>query len=246
MTSRRHRPSADKGLVRGAGSRRESRAFALGTLAFGALLWLAGAAPWSLPAVYLAFSAVALPYRAIEFGTGRNAFFLLDFCYARRGFLPFPSVFRPCCCSSTICGLPASVLYCDVRCSTPSLLFARMSPQPASFAVRSVPGAITLQTCWLLAPALLASEVSSKCQGGTGLSAVIAPGVLTDPLSCPQWVNLATVGLLVLAPGNLQLEAAVYALADGPLAAALIAWQSAWVFGSPSHVIRCVALVCCG
>jgi hypothetical protein len=87
VTSSRHRPSADKGLVRGAGSRRESRAFALGTLAFGALLWLAGAAPWSLPAVYLAFSAVALPYRAIEFGTGRNAFFLLDFCYVRCGFL---------------------------------------------------------------------------------------------------------------------------------------------------------------
>ena len=84
MTSRRQRPSADKGLVRGAGSRRESRAFALGTLSFGALLWLAGAAPWSLPAVCVAFSAVALPYRAIEFGTGRNAFFLLDFCYVRR------------------------------------------------------------------------------------------------------------------------------------------------------------------
>ena len=56
-----------------------------------------------------------------------------------------------------------------------------------------------------------------------------------------QWVNLASVGLLVFAPGNLQLEAAVYALADGPLAAALIVWQSAWVFGSPSHVIRCSA-----
>ena len=54
----------------------------------------------------------------------------------------------------------------------------------------------------------------------------------------PQWVNWATVGLLLFAPGNLQLEAAVFALADGPLAAALIAWQSAWVFGSPSHVIR--------
>ncbi len=30
----------------------------------------------------------------------------------------------------------------------------------------------------------------------------------------------------------------VYALADGPLAAALIAWQSAWVFGSTEHSIR--------
>lgn len=54
-----------------------------------------------------------------------------------------------------------------------------------------------------------------------------------------QWVNMATVSLLLFAPANRQLEAAVYSLADGPLAAALIVWQSAWVFGSPSHVIRC-------
>ena len=54
-----------------------------------------------------------------------------------------------------------------------------------------------------------------------------------------QWVNLATIAHLVWTPANRQLEAAVYALADGPLAAALIVWQSAWVFGSPSHVIRC-------
>ena len=55
----------------------------MGTLAFGSLLYLSGAAPWSLPAVYLAFAAVALPYRAIEFGLTRNAPFLLDFCYVR-------------------------------------------------------------------------------------------------------------------------------------------------------------------
>jgi len=90
VTSRRHQPAAEKGLVRGAGSRRESRAFAAGTLAFGALLWLAGAAPWSLPAVYLAFAAVALPYRAIEFGFTRNAPFLLDFCYVSSRPVPFP------------------------------------------------------------------------------------------------------------------------------------------------------------
>ena len=95
VTSCRRQPAAEKGLVRGAGSRRESRAFAAGTLAFGALLWLAGAAPWSLPAVYLAFAAVALPYRAVEFGFTRNAPFLLDFCYvSSRPSLPPPS--HPC------------------------------------------------------------------------------------------------------------------------------------------------------
>ena len=56
-----------------------------------------------------------------------------------------------------------------------------------------------------------------------------------------QWGNLATVAYLLFAPHNRQLGAMVYALADGPLAAALIAWQSAWVFGSTEHSIRC----CC-
>ncbi len=53
-----------------------------------------------------------------------------------------------------------------------------------------------------------------------------------------QWGNLATVAYLVFTPYNAKLEAMVYALADGPLAAALIAWQSAWVFGSTEHSIR--------
>jgi hypothetical protein len=65
-----------------------------------------------------------------------------------------------------------------------------------------------------------------------------------------QWGNLAAVGFLLFAPHNRQLGAMVYALADGPLAAALMAWQSAWVFGSTEHSIRCVhtehagALIC--
>lgn len=54
-----------------------------------------------------------------------------------------------------------------------------------------------------------------------------------------QWANLATAAFLLLTPRNPYLGAAMYALADGPLAAALIAWQSAWVFNSAPHVIRC-------
>lgn len=53
-----------------------------------------------------------------------------------------------------------------------------------------------------------------------------------------QWGNLAAVAYLILAPYNARIGAMVYALADGPLAAALIAWQSAWVFGSTEHSIR--------
>ena len=55
-----------------------------------------------------------------------------------------------------------------------------------------------------------------------------------------QWGNLATVAYLVFTPYNARIGALVYALADGPLAAALIAWQSAWVFGSTEHSIRCL------
>lgn len=51
------------------------------------------------------------------------------------------------------------------------------------------------------------------------------------------WANAATVLFLVLAPHNQQLEAIVYAMADGPLAGALIVWQSSWVFSSASHSI---------
>ena len=53
-----------------------------------------------------------------------------------------------------------------------------------------------------------------------------------------QTVNLAVVGLLLFAPDNVRLEAVVQALANGPLSAALIVWQSAWVFGSAAHSVR--------
>lgn len=63
--------------------------------------------------------------------------------------------------------------------------------------------------------------------------------VRVEVVSLAQWANLATGAFLLFAPRNPYLGAAMYALADGPLAAALIAWQSAWVFNSAPHVIRC-------
>ena len=53
-----------------------------------------------------------------------------------------------------------------------------------------------------------------------------------------QTVNIAVVVLLLAAPDNVRLEAVVQALANGPLSAALIVWQSAWVFGSAAHSVR--------
>ncbi|CAL5222529.1 g4904 [Coccomyxa viridis] len=119
-------------LLKDVGSRKESNLYAAGTLVFGAGLFIAGAAPWLLPACFLLFSAICFPWRIYTFSKRKWGFFLLDFCY---------------------------------------------------------------------------------------------------------WGNLATVAYLVFTPYNARIGAMVYALADGPLAAALIAWQSAWVFGSTEHSI---------
>ena len=53
-----------------------------------------------------------------------------------------------------------------------------------------------------------------------------------------QWANLATVAFMVFGSSNPQFGTMVYALADGPLAGALLVWQSAWVFGSAAHCVR--------
>lgn len=53
-----------------------------------------------------------------------------------------------------------------------------------------------------------------------------------------QWANLATVAFMVFGSSNPHFGTMVYALADGPLAGALLVWQSAWVFGSAAHCVR--------
>lgn len=54
-------------------------------------------------------------------------------------------------------------------------------------------------------------------------------------------VNAAVAAFLCLPPGRRspQLEGAAYALADGPVAGALVAWQVAWLFDSADHTVRC-------
>ncbi|GFR48508.1 hypothetical protein Agub_g10172 [Astrephomene gubernaculifera] len=51
------------------------------------------------------------------------------------------------------------------------------------------------------------------------------------------FANIACCTFLILRPEDPRLEAAVYVLCEGPLAAALIAWQCAWLLGSPDHAI---------
>lgn len=55
-----------------------------GNIVFAVLIFLAAAYPFILPYVYLIFSCVALPMRIYDFAftqSGKNVFFLLDFCY---------------------------------------------------------------------------------------------------------------------------------------------------------------------
>lgn len=70
-------------LLKDVGSRKESNLYAAGTLVFGAGLFIAGAAPWLLPACFLIFSAICFPWRVYTFSKRRWGFFLLDFCYVR-------------------------------------------------------------------------------------------------------------------------------------------------------------------
>ncbi|KAL3132667.1 hypothetical protein ABBQ32_009185 [Trebouxia sp. C0010 RCD-2024] len=51
------------------------------------------------------------------------------------------------------------------------------------------------------------------------------------------WTNLATVAFMLFGSSSPQSGTMVYALADGPMAAALLVWQSAWVFGSAAHCV---------
>ena len=63
------------------GSKQDSQSFAIGSLLFGALAFVCGNVPGLLPSLYLAFAAVALPWRIHQFYCKRLTFYLLDFCY---------------------------------------------------------------------------------------------------------------------------------------------------------------------
>jgi Protein of unknown function (DUF2838) len=102
----------------------------LGTRA--GLLFIAGAAPWALPGLFVLFVMVCMPWRAVSFARQKWTFFLIDFCY---------------------------------------------------------------------------------------------------------FVNATAVLFLLFAPDDARLEALTAALADGPLAAALAAWQCPWLFGSGEHTV---------
>jgi hypothetical protein len=135
---RRARPAAAAPAAAAAAQPAELRAsrLAAGSAMFASLIFLAAAYPFALPHAFLAFLAVALPYRIYHFTiiTPHNAFFLGDFCYS---------------------------------------------------------------------------------------------------------INLAVAAFL-LAPPRRQdprLAAALYVLAEGPVAAALSAWQCAWVFSSAEHTV---------
>lgn len=66
--------------------------------------------------------------------------------------------------------------------------------------------------------------------------------VMTKFLLTLQAVNLATVAYLLFGSASPHLGMMVQALADGPLAGALLVWQCSWVFGSATHAVRYISL----
>ena len=68
-------------LLKDVGSKEESKLYAAGALVFGFGLFLAGAAPWLLPACFILFAVLCFPWRAYTFAKRKWGFFLLDFCY---------------------------------------------------------------------------------------------------------------------------------------------------------------------
>ena len=97
-------------LLKDVGSKKESNLYAAGALVFGAGLFIAGAAPWLLPACFLLFSAICLPWRAYTFWKRKWGFFLLDFCYVSQD--SCPSSWPASCCRLKVSTL--ALLTCDL------------------------------------------------------------------------------------------------------------------------------------
>lgn len=63
------------------GQQGEDFKFFVGSASLGGLLFVAGAAPWALPMVFVLFTLTCLPWRAYSFITKGWVMFLIDFCY---------------------------------------------------------------------------------------------------------------------------------------------------------------------
>ena len=58
---------------------------ALGAALFGAMSFIAGAAPGLIPMVYVVFFVYMMPARTVYFIQRKWTFFLIDFCYVSAG-----------------------------------------------------------------------------------------------------------------------------------------------------------------
>ena len=104
------------------------------------------------------------------------------------------------------------------------------------FALEDPP--VLLQAAHLLPPRFLLCKSSIFTCYGYSYKMVCTSGTAELLLLYMQWANLATIAYLLFGSSNPHFGTMVYALADGPLAGALLVWQSAWVFGSAAHCVR--------
>jgi hypothetical protein len=70
-----------RSVAKGLGSEREAQQFTMGTVLFGLLVFLTGAAPGAVPYMFITFFAICMPWRIVSFSQRKYGFYLIDFCY---------------------------------------------------------------------------------------------------------------------------------------------------------------------
>ena len=108
-------------LLKDVGSKEESKLYAAGALVFGFGLFLAGAAPWLLPACFILFTALCFPWRAYTFAKRKWGFFLLDFCYVSAA-----TLLGSTCVCARIPGVRVAVLHARLYWPGSALTALRM------------------------------------------------------------------------------------------------------------------------
>lgn len=104
------------------GTAQDASQFAAGALCYGSLLFVAGAAPWSLPMVFVLFVLICIPWRMVNFCSKKYQFFLVDFCYVSilmfctmQRYAPctlgrFPAIMQCSCKFNVLCAVAGTTL----------------------------------------------------------------------------------------------------------------------------------------
>lgn len=193
----------------------ETKNYTVGSLVFGGLLFAAGAAAWTLPWLFVLFAFVCLPWRAYSFCKQKWVSTIQLLLSSWLGHIIIFALQG----HSTDCRLGGECIR-FIGSSWSALQVETLQAEKHFLAAHCL-------LAWGLCNTLLCVWCSLLLQAF----------YLID--FC-YFVNALVVIHLLFFPNNTGLEALAYALSDGPLAGALVAWQCPWVFGSAEHTTRWV------